>query len=121
MKEYKLIIAGGRDFNDAALLERVLIALADVELADKSVSIVSGLARGADALGYEFAQVNGIQCYPFSADWYTHGKSAGYVRNAEMAEFSDGLLAFWDGQSKGTNHMINTMRSMNKPVHVINY
>lgn len=120
-KEFKLIVAGGRDFNDAALLERVLIAMADVELADKAVSIVSGMARGADALGYQFAKANGITCYPFAADWYKYGKRAGFVRNAEMAAVADGLLAFHDGTSKGTAHMINTMRSMGKPVTVISY
>ncbi len=121
MNEFKLIVAGGRDFNDAALLERVLIAMADVELADKAISIVSGMARGADALGYAFAKANGITCYPFAADWYKYGKSAGFVRNAAMADVADGLLAFHDGVSKGTAHMINTMRSMGKPVTVISY
>lgn len=120
-KEFKLIVAGGRDFNDAALLERVLIAMADVELADKAVSIVSGMARGADALGYQFAKANGITCYPFPADWDIHGKRAGFVRNAAMADVADGLLAFHDGVSKGTAHMINTMKSMGKPVTVISY
>ena len=121
MNEFKLIVAGGRDFNDAALLERVLIALADTEFADKALSIVSGMARGADALGYQFAKANGITSYPFAADWYKYGKRAGFVRNAEMADVADGLLAFHDGTSKGTAHMINTMRSMGKPVTVISY
>lgn len=121
MNEFKLIVAGGRDFNDAELMARVLIAMADVELADKSVSIVSGMARGADALGYQFAQLHSIKCYPFAADWYKYGKNAGFVRNGEMAQIAHGLLAFHDGISKGTAHMINTMRSMRKPVTVINY
>lgn len=121
MDEFKLIVAGGRDFTDAALLERVLIALADVEYADKAISIVSGMARGADALGYQFALTYDVKCYPFPADWSTHGKRAGFVRNAAMADFADGLVAFHDGESKGTQHMINTMRAMRKPVTVINY
>lgn len=121
MNEFKLIVAGGRDFNDAELLERVLIAMADVELADKSVSIVSGMAKGADALAYKFAHQSGIQCYEFHANWNKYGKRAGFVRNEEMGRFSDGLLAFHDGISKGTAGMINFMRSINKPVTVINY
>ena len=121
MNEFKLIVAGGRDFNDAELLSRTLYAMADVELADKSVSIVSGMAKGADALGYRFAKSLGIQCYEFPADWATYGNRAGYVRNAEMGNFSHGLLAFHDGVSKGTAQMIAYMRNLNKPVTVINY
>lgn len=125
MNEFKLIVAGGRDFNDADLLARVLIAMADVELADYSVSIVSGMARGADLLAYEFAKTHSIQCYEFPANWkhpngsYTPG--AGFNRNQEMGRYSDGLLAFWNSTSPGTRHMIAYMRSLNKPVTVINY
>ena len=121
MNEFKLIVAGGRDFNDAALMERVLIALADVDYADMALSIVSGMARGADALGYQFAQANGVKCYEFPADWEKHGKRAGFIRNKQMGDFADGLLAFWDFESKGTDHMIKYMQSLSKPVHIIRY
>ena len=121
MNEFKLIVAGGRDFNDAELLSRTLYAMADVELADKSVSIVSGMARGADALAYRFAHSLGIKCYEFNAQWDRYGKKAGYMRNTEMGKFADGLLCFWDGESHGTRHMIDYMASINKPVTVINY
>lgn len=119
--EFKLIVAGGRDFNDAAALETKLYDLADGALAFKNVSIVSGMARGADALGFAFAKTNNIQCYEFSADWDKYGKSAGFRRNADMAYFADGLLAFWDGKSKGTKHMIECMYALNKPVWIYNY
>lgn len=121
MNEFKLIIAGGRDFNNAALLERVLIAMSDTEYADKAISIVSGMARGADALGYAFAKAHGIKCYEFPAEWNAYGKRAGFMRNADMGRFSDGLLAFWDCESRGTKHMINFMTSLGKPVNVIRY
>lgn len=121
MPEYKLIVAGSRDFNDYALLTRVLFAMSDVELADKSISIVSGMARGADALGHHFAKQHGIQVYEYPANWNQYGKRAGYVRNEQMGLVSDALIAFWDGKSNGTNHMINFMKSLNKPVTVIKY
>ena len=120
MNEFKLIVAGGRDFNDADLLARVLIAMADAELADYSVSIVSGMARGADLLAYEFAKTHSIQCYEFPANWKVYPRSAGYIRNTDMGKFADGLLAFYSG-TPGTKHMIAYMRSLNKPVTVINY
>jgi YspA, cpYpsA-related SLOG family len=121
MKEFKLIVAGGRDFDDAEHLSRVLFAMADVEFADYAVSIVSGMARGADALGYQFAKANHITCYEFPANWNTYGKGAGPMRNKTMGHFSDGLLAFWDGKSKGTAHMITYMKTLGKPVTVIRY
>jgi hypothetical protein len=121
LPEFKLIVAGGRDFNDYDLLSRVLIAIADVELADKAVSIVSGVARGADQLGLEFARHHDVKLYAFLADWDKYGKRAGFLRNEEMGQFSDGLLAFWDGKSRGTKHMIDYMHSLNKPVIVHQY
>lgn len=121
MKEFKLIVAGGRDFNDAALMERVLIALADVDYADVSISIVTGMAKGADYLGYAFAKANGVTLYRFHAEWDRLGRSAGFIRNKQMGDFSDGLLAFWDGKSRGTDNMIQYMQSLSKPVHIINY
>ena len=121
VQEFKLIVAGGRDFNDYALLSKTLNELANDEYADKAVSIVSGMARGADALGHRFAMENGVAVYEFPADWNKHGKSAGYIRNKEMALFADGLLAFWDGKSKGTKHMIDTARQLHLPTIVMPY
>ena len=121
MPEFKLIVAGGRDFDDYDRMSLVLYCLADHALADKEVSIVSGMARGADQLAYEFAAENDILCHEFPAAWDVYGKRAGYIRNAEMAKVADGLVAFWDGVSKGTKNMIETMQKMGKWVHVIEY
>ena len=121
MKEFKLIVAGGRDYNDNRQLAYELHRLAHGELAERAVSIVSGMARGADRLAWLYAQANNVQVYEFPADWDTHGKAAGHIRNREMAEFADGLLAFWDGESRGTKNMIETMQRMGKSVRVIRY
>lgn len=121
MDEFKLIVAGGRDFNRYHSVAHEITMLANNELSHRAVSIVSGMARGADRMGWEFAQKARVQCYAFPADWDTHGKAAGPIRNRAMAEFADGLLAFWDGQSRGTKNMIETMQRMGKPVRVIRY
>ena len=125
LPEYKLIVAGGRDFDNAELMSRVLYAMSDVEFADKSISIVSGMAKGADALAYMFAHKLDIKCYEFHARWRHPNGSvntrAGFIRNEEMGQFADGLLAFHDGKSVGTAGMIRYMRSLGKPVTVINY
>lgn len=120
-QEFKLIVAGGRDFDDYQFVELTLNSLAFKEYKERDVSIVSGMARGADALGVRFAIENNVKLYKFPADWNGLGKVAGFRRNQHMADFADGLLAFWDGSSKGTAHMIGCMRLANKPVHIENY
>lgn len=113
----KLVIAGGRNFVDYELLKRTVKRNYDLE----DLEIVSGAARGADKLGERFAEENGIPVKRFPADWNGKGKAAGYIRNAEMAEYADALLAFWDGESKGTNHMINLAKKNSLRVSVVNY
>lgn len=120
MKEFKLIVAGGRDFSDYVRMESVLVDLSNNILKDDAISIVSGMARGADALGAHFARQNNVMLYEMPADWTT-GRGAGYARNVEMAQFADGLVAFWDGKSRGTKHMIETMIKLKKPYWVIRY
>ena len=121
MNEFKLIVAGGRDYLDYVQMFEELHKLANNQYSNQAISIVSGMARGADALAVRFAREQQVRLYEFPADWNANGKRAGFMRNEEMAEFADGLVAFWDGQSKGTAHMIQTMKKLNKPVHVIRY
>lgn len=121
MDEFKLIVAGGRDFNDYVLLHGELMRLASTTYADQEVSIVSGMARGADALGHRFAKVERVMVYEFPAHWDDFGKRAGFIRNKQMGDYSDGLLAFWNGTSKGTAQMIEYMQSLHKPVHIVRY
>ena len=118
----KIAIVGSRDYykkqESREVINRVLNEL---NLLYKDIEIVSGLARGADALGEEFANENGIVFHPFPADWETFGKSAGHIRNREMAEFSDIVIAFWDGKSRGTSNMISTSLNLGCEVWVWNY
>lgn len=116
----RVIIAGGRDFTDfAQLCERCDFYLK--EQPKDSVIIISGRARGADALGEKYAQLRGYGVQYFPADWNKLGKRAGIVRNEQMGQIADVLIAFWDKKSRGTSHMINFMKDQNKPVRVVNY
>jgi uncharacterized phage-like protein YoqJ len=120
MKPFQLIVAGGRDFSDTELFLQTMQQV-EQDLSEYSVSLVSGMAKGADMLGYMFARQEGITCHRFPADWNKYGKAAGFRRNQEMADFSDGLVAFWDGKSHGTKHMIETMKAQNKWIMVVRY
>lgn len=102
---FLVIVAGGRDFNNYEYLKRKLDTVLRRYDAD-DVAIVSGNAKGADALGERYSKERKMRCDLFPASWDVHGKSAGYKRNEDMAEYADALVAFWDGKSKGTRHMI---------------
>lgn len=105
---YRVIIAGSRRFADYALLCRVMDKqLSEVE---DDITIVCGMARGADALGERYAIEKGYCIDRHPAEWDKYGKSAGYRRNEEMAKCADALVAFWDGASKGTKHMMSTAK-----------
>lgn len=121
MNKLKLVIAGGRDFNDYPLLVKELMTYADECGTEIGISIVTGMANGADMLGFKFAKEYNVKCYEFPANWNKYGKSAGYKRNEEMGRFADATIVFWDGKSKGTKHMIDFMQQQGKPVKVINY
>lgn len=114
----KVIIAGGRDFNDYKFLfekcDNILSGQKDVE-------IVSGAARGADELGEKYAKEKGFKIKLFPADWDKYKKAAGYIRNKQMAEYADSLIAFWDGKSKGTKHMIDLAEKYNLNIRIIRY
>ena len=114
----KIIIAGGRDFNNYAVLETIMSKFRiDIE----EDIIVSGDARGADTLGVKWAENHFIRVKHFPADWDYYGHAAGFIRNLEMADYADMLIAFWDGKSKGTSHMIKTARKNGLPYYVFNY
>lgn len=118
----KLIIAGGRDFEDHNIAMASWTSLnLDLDPHQHITEIVSGGANGADLIGEQLATHFNIPCERFPADWDKHGKSAGYIRNEEMAKYGDYLLAFWDGHSKGTKHMIDCAEKEGLPVKLVKY
>lgn len=119
MEKVKLIIAGGRDFDDYDLLEKECGNL--LEDLDQPVEIVCGKAKGADSLGEQYAEENELDIKSFYPDWKKYGRAAGPVRNKEMAKYATHLLAFWNGESRGTKSMINLAKQQGLEVKVIRY
>lgn len=111
----KLIIAGSRNhwvpkaFLDEFFMWRNLTP----------EEIVSGGARGIDRDGEDYANDRSIKLTIFDADWDTHGKAAGPIRNKQMAEYADALLLIWDGSSPGSKSMQTEMFRLNKPVYEV--
>lgn len=117
---FRVIVAGSRTFNDYALLSAKLDQLLAGKIAQgEKIVIVSGGARGADKLGERYANERNFEIDLHPASWEKHGRSAGYIRNEEMARAADALVAFWDGSSRGTKHMIDLARKYNLQVRVI--
>jgi hypothetical protein len=103
----RVIIAGSRNFCTEEHYKRLEAQMDSLILTfGLPDEIVSGTARGADQLGERYARENQIPIKSMPADWDTYGKSAGYLRNKDMAEYGTCLVVFWDGESKGTQHMI---------------
>lgn len=123
---FKVIIAGSRSITTQAIVSNAINAAFNKWMTDDQENwkkyvlpeIVSGGAYGVDWLGEKYAKKCGFPCKVFPADWNTYGKRAGFLRNQQMAEYADALVAVWDGQSKGTKHMIDTMVKQNKLVYV---
>jgi hypothetical protein len=116
----KIIIAGTRNFTDKHLLFCQMDFLV-AKFALQYFSVVSGTAKGADKLGEEWAEERKVACEKFPADWDKHGKAAGHIRNAQMADVADICVVFWDGKSKGTKNMIETALSKGLLVKIVKY
>lgn len=125
---YNIIVCGSRDFDDYDMLCKCMPRVLDRIQHDqyiinmKNLQFISGKARGADRLGEKWAKDNDYTVIEFPADWDKYGKAAGYRRNAEMLKIADCVIAFWDGCSKGTDHMIKlAMDDKQIPVYVVWY
>ena len=116
---FRVIIAGGREFNNYQYLKDSMDYF--LQNIDDDISVVCGMARGADTLGEKYAKENGYEVHYFPADWDKYGKAAGYIRNEEMAENADALVAFWNGSSRGTKHMIDIANKHKLMVRVKKY
>jgi hypothetical protein len=98
----RLLVCGGRDFEDRTLAFDTL----DRVLAERGVSIlIHGGARGADALGAEWATARSIPVQVFKPDWRRFGRGAGPVRNQEMIQIGKPTYAVAFPGGSGTADM----------------
>lgn len=108
----KTIIAGSRQIEDADALKHTI-----TDAGWNIDEVVSGTCRGVDVMGEEWAHGNGIAVKQFPADWITHGRMAGKLRNREMAEYADGLILLWDGHSPGASCMLREANRAGIKIH----
>lgn len=112
----KIAIIGSRLFSGMSKISDYL----DENLKSLSdLTIVSGGAAGVDAAAKSYALKRNISFIELKADWRSFGRAAGPVRNKKIVDMVDKVYAFWDGQSKGTLHVIEYAGKLGKPCLVL--
>ena len=109
----KVIVAGSRSIQDKDYIFDC-IRFSEFEITE----LVSGGAIGPDMIGEEYAISKGIEIVRFKPDWDLWGRRAGMIRNEQMGDYADALIAVWDGKSKGTKHMFRYMMKLGKEVRI---
>ena len=111
----KIGVVGSRNFDDYKKLEKELNKIEGITV------IVSGGAKGADTLAREFAEKNDIKLTEFKPDYEQYGRGAPIRRNKKIVEYSDQIIAFWDGESRGTKNTIDIAEKQDKPITIIRF
>ena len=90
-------------------------------LPDGVSEIVTGGARGVDTCAMQYAEAHSIVLKTFLPDYQRYGRAAPLRRNLQIIEYTDKVLAFWDGESRGTRYVINECRQRGIPICVYLY
>ena len=117
----RLAIVGGRDFNDYEKLLNIVAEHFEKWFELGVLEIISGGANGVDALAKKLAKHQGLGYVEYPADWNKYGRRAGYLRNQTIVDNCDMVLAFWDGQSRGTADTIEKAKRAMKPTFIVYY
>ena len=81
--------------------------------------IVSGGAHGVDQCAKAYAQANGLKLTEFLPAYARYGQAAPLRRNEEIVRYADAVLAFWDGESAGTKHVIDLCKACGKRLQIV--
>ena len=114
----KLAIVGSRTFKDYDLLVTWVDSIFYMQDTDEKF-VISGGASGADRLAERYANTHIANLIIYPADWNKYGKSAGFIRNQTIVDNCDMVLAFWDGESRGTADTIAKAKKAKKPTFII--
>lgn len=108
----KTAVIGSRSFNDYMFMKEVL-RFYTITL------LISGGAKGADKLAERYADEHNIKKSIYLPDWEKHPKTAGILRNNLIVSAAELVIAFWDGQSKGTKYTIERAKLLKKDYVII--
>ncbi len=114
----RVVVAGCRNYNNYTEAKEFIDMCLSRVRKENEIVIVSGGADGADKLGEQYAREKGFKIERYKAKWEKYGKSAGPIRNEEMAKIADFVICFWDGKSRGTKSMIESAKKQGKPLKI---
>lgn len=123
LKAYKIIVAGGRDFENYEFLSSKLDELFEKfpDFKKQQITIISGMARVSVPLAIRYADERNLTKVLFPANWEKYPRIAGFLRNEDMLSIATHLIAFWNGKSSGTKHMIEIAKKKGIPVWIFDY
>jgi len=103
----KILVCGSRNITD---FQTVFEAISDSQF--DVTEIISGGAKGIDSLAEKYAEQTATLIQVFKSDWNKFGKRAGLIRNTQMVDACDAVIAVWDGKSKGTDLRLITRKNI---------
>ncbi len=106
----KIAVIGSRNLFPSEEQIREHVSCAD--------EIVSGGAKGADTCAGYYAKKNGLKLTVFLPKFEIYGRAAPIMRNKEIVDYADKIVAFWDGKSKGTLSVIKYAEEKNRNVEI---
>lgn len=108
----RLALIGSRDYPLPDHVRRFVLDL------PHGVVVISGGARGVDSIAEDTARAVGLEVFVLEPDWAQYGRRAGLLRNEDVVDEADEVVAWWDGQSRGTVHALRLAVKAGKPVTV---
>lgn len=113
---YRVAIIGSRHFANLGMVEAAVARLYQEH--GSRLMIVSGGAKGVDATAERKAREMAIPYLIYPANWERDGRGAGHIRNHYIIGVAHEVLAFWDGESRGTQGSIDLAVSVQKALTV---
>ena len=114
----RIVIGGCRDYNDYEAFKCFVDKCIEKMGEGCDITVISGHCSGVDMMGERYAREKNFGLEIFPADWKRYGRAAGPVRNKQMVEACDSVIAFWDYNSKGTKSLITYATKLGKDINV---
>jgi|TARA_R100000501_G_C2627398_1_gene121346 hypothetical protein len=125
LNRFKVAVVGSRHFTDynklSSTIQEILSHYDFEHPQHLKVEFVSGGASGADQLCETYARNNGCSIKIFHANWSLYGKKAGPLRNQEIVNYADIIIAFWDGRSRGTKSTLTIAKQLRKKTYICKF
>lgn len=115
-----IAVVGSREFPDKHLIKEHLDDILRKAIKrNLRLHIISGGAKGVDTWATDWALENQVMYTVIPAEWNLFGKKAGYLRNEEIWELATAGIAFWDGDSPGTQHSFKLAQQQCKKCKIV--